>query len=416
MTTRASKDLARPSNQLAGSRRTSGGYVKRHAPTAGTKQLESRAGTNDLTRKTEVSTNVSESIAATEKPVTRVESVRRSTAAQLKSYADMLRTAYGPTRRRWKPTSSEIREMRIGPKLDQGEREKLLDMAASDRTLKKTRDLMLFGLNRLDGGNRERPIRGFVRDVLRRHPAYQLKSLDAALEHPDQSDDEHAVQLISTLNYTSPSWYERFTFSKIQARTCRTNALHCLLLWFRESLSPPLPLKRIHEYLHTKLWAPSAARRTSETEKVQLLIKNREHAATGIACSMFEGQVVESKRQADAYAAAESQAIAQTQMLEKMLARLEEQLKDERQQLARATDDLNAERRDRSIERIHMQDTYESLRGRVVRRLEGELSLLKEGLHALRRDPPKVAVMDDHADRAIDSLTREIEQLRRGGR
>ena len=84
--------------------------------------------------------------------------------------------------------------------------------------------------------------------------------------------------------------------------------------------------------------------------------------------------------------------------------------------LARVTDDLNAERRDRGIERTHMQDAYESLRGKVVRRLEGELSLLKEGLHALRRDPPKVAVMDDHADRAIDGLTREINQLRRGGR
>ena len=416
MTTRASKDLARPSNEPTGSRRASSGYVKQHAQTAGTKELESRAGTNDLARKTEVSTNVSESTAATEKPATRTESVTRSTAVQLKSYADMLRTAYGPTRRRWKPTSLEIREMRVGPKLDQVEREQLLDMAASDRMLKKTRDLMLFGLNRLDGGNPERPIRGFVRDVLRRHPAYQLKSLEAALEHPDQSDDKHVVQLISTLNYTSPSWYERFTFSKIQAKTCRTNALHCLLLWFRESLSPPLPLKRIHEYLHTELWAQSAARLTSETKKVQALIKNREHAATGIACSMFEGQVVESKRQVDAYGAREYRAIAQTRRSEKMVAGLEKELKDARQRLARVTDDLNAERRDRGIERTHMQDAYESLRGKVVRRLEGELSLLKEGLHALRRDPPKVAVMDDHADRAIDGLTREINQLRRGGR
>ena len=260
MTTRASKDLARPSNQLTGSRRTSSRFVKRHAPTAGTKQLESRAGTNELTRKAEASTNVPESAAATERPAARTESVRGSKAVQLKSYADMLRTAYGPTRRRWKPTSSEIREMRAGPKLDQVEREHLLEMASSDRTLKRTRELMLFGLNHLDGGNRERPIRGFVRDVLRRHPAYQLKSLEAVLEHPQQSDDKHAVQLISTLNYNSLTWYERSTFSKTQARTCRTNALHCLLLWFRENLSPPLPLERIHDYLRTELWEPSARR------------------------------------------------------------------------------------------------------------------------------------------------------------
>ena len=304
--------------------------------------------------------------------------------------------------------------MRVGPKLDQVERDHLLDMAASDRTLARTRELMLLGLNRLDGGNPQGPIRGFVRDVLRRHPAYQLKSLVAALEHPDRCDDKHAVQLISTLNYTSLSWHERPTFSTTQARTCRTNALHCLLLWFRESLSPPLPLERIQKYLHAELWAPSAARRTSDTQRVQLLIKNREHAATAIACSTLEGQVVESGRQADACRAAESQAIARTRTLEETLASLEERLNDAQEQLARATNDLNAERRDRGIERTHMQDAYESLRGRVVRRLEGELSLLKEGLYALRRHPPKVVVMDDHADRAIDGLTREIEQLRRG--
>ena len=414
MTTRATKDLAGPSNQLPGSRRTSSGYVKRHAPTGGTKQLDSRTGMNDLAREAEASTHVPDFTAATEKPATRTESVSRSIAVQLNTYTDMLRTAYGPTQRRWKPTGSEIREMRAGPKLDRLEREHLLDMAASDRTLKRTRELMLFGLNRLDGGNRERPVRGFVGDVLRRHPAYRLKSLDAALENPDQSDDKHAVQLISTLNYASFSWSERSTFSKTQARMCRTNALHCLLLWFRENRSPPLPLERICDYLHTELWAPSAARRTSETEKVQLLIKNREHAATGIACSTLEGQVVEARRQADASRATESQAIARTRKSEKELASLEERLRDAKDRLARATDDLNAERRDRGIERTHMLDAYESLRGRVVRRLEGELSLLKEGLHALRRDPPKVAVMDDHADRTIDGLTREIERLRKG--
>ena len=408
MTTRASKDVARPSNQPSGPRRTSSGYVKPHAQTAETQQMESRAGTNELTRKAEVSTNLPESVAATERPATRTESVGRSTAVHLKSYADMLGTAYGPTRRRWKPTGSEIREMRAGPRLDQVERKHLLDMAASDRTLKRTCELMLFGLNRLDGGNRERPIRGFVRDVLHGHPAYQSKkSLKAALEHPDQSDDKHAVQLISGLNYTSPSWYEGSTFSKTQARTCRTNALCCLLLWFRESLSPPLPLERIHHYLHTELWTPSAARPTSETEKVHRLIKNREHAATAIACSTFERQVVESR-------AAESQALAETRTLRKLKEDAEKLKEDAEKRLAHATSDLNAERCDRGIERTHMQDAYESLRGRVVRRLEGELSLLKEGLHALRRDPPKVAVMDDHADRAIDGLTREIEQLRKG--
>ena len=326
----------------------------------------------------------------------------------------MLRAAYSPIRRRWKPTGTELREMRAGPNLDKTEREQLLDMAAMDHTLKRTRELMLLGLKRLDGGNRERPVHGFARDILRHHPAYQLKSLQAALEHPERSDDKHAVQIISNVNYASLPWQEGFTLSTPQARTCRTNALQCLLLWYREGLSPPLPLERIHYYLHTELWVPSAARRTSESEQVQILIKTRDHAAAAIASSTFQRQAVESRRQADASRAAESRAIAQTRTLEESLTSLEERLKDAQTRLERATEVLNAEQRDRGIERTHLQDDYEKLRGRVVRRLEAELSLLKEGLQALRRDPPKVAVMDDHADRAIDGLTCEIERLRKG--
>ena len=375
--------------------------------------MKSRAETNDLPRKADVPPNVTQSTAI-ERSAPRKGSARRSSAARLNTYADMLRAAYGPTRRRWKPTGSEIHEMRTGPKLDQTERAQLLDMAALDRTLKRTRELMLFGLNRLDGENRERPVRDFVRDVLRHHPAYQLKSLEAALDHPDQSDDKHAVQLISTLNYASLPSRDSLTFSKPQANTCRTNALHCLLLWFRENLSPPMPLDRIHNYLHAELWAPSAARRPSESEKVRILIKNRDHAAIAIACSTIERQAVESRREANVSRAAELRAIAQTRELEKSVASLEELLKDAQTRLERATDDLNTERRHRGIERTHLQDDYEKLRGRVVRRLEAELSLLKEGLQALRRDPPKVAVMDDHADRTIDGLTWEIERLREG--
>ena len=413
MTTRVSKNLARASDKLTGTRRNPSGYDHHNIPAVGTKQVTSRTETNnDLTRKTDASANVTQS-AAIKRPSTRKESARRSTAVQLTSYADMLRAAYGPTRRRWKPTGSEIREMLAGQKLDQAERDQLLDMAALDRTLKRTRELMLFGLNRLDGGNGERPVRGFVRDVLLRHPAYQLKSLETALEHPDRTDDKHAVQIISALNYASLPWRERVKFSTTAARTCRTNVLHCLLLWFRESLLPPLPLERIHHYLHRELWVPSAARRTSESERVQILIKNRDHAATAIACSTFEELAVESRQQADVSRAAASRAISQTRRLEKSLTSLEERLKDAQTRLERATHDLNAERSDRSIERTHLQDDYEKLRGRVVRRLDAELSLLKEGLQALRRNPPKVAVMDDHADRAIDGLTCEIDRLRK---
>jgi len=66
-----------------------------------------------------------------------------------------------------------------------------------------------------------------------------------------------------------------------------------------------------------------------------------------------------------------------------------------------------------SIQLIHCQDDLEIMRSRVVHRLKRELTLLESGLDALRRDPPKVHVMDDHADRVIHALKQELITLNR---
>ena len=39
---------------------------------------------------------------------------------------------------------------------------------------------------------------------------------------------------------------------------------------------------------------------------------------------------------------------------------------------------------------------------------------MEEGLHALRRNPPKIHVMDDHAERVLDGLYMEIKELESG--
>lgn len=61
------------------------------------------------------------------------------------------------------------------------------------------------------------------------------------------------------------------------------------------------------------------------------------------------------------------------------------------------------------------RDREETLRARVSRRLKSDVAMLQEGLDALRREPPRVKVMEDHADRVYESLRRELEQLETGG-
>ena len=73
---------------------------------------------------------------------------------------------------------------------------------------------------------------------------------------------------------------------------------------------------------------------------------------------------------------------------------------------------LQRERLEEEDQKAYLRSDYEELRGRVLHRLRQEVTLLDEGLHALRKQPPKVHVMEDHAERAIDGLKKEIARIR----
>ncbi len=73
------------------------------------------------------------------------------------------------------------------------------------------------------------------------------------------------------------------------------------------------------------------------------------------------------------------------------------------QELTQAHDDAIA----------HQNADYAKLQARTLRAQQEYLTLLSEGLSALRRDPPKVHVMIDHAERVIDGLKLDIEKIER---
>ena len=67
---------------------------------------------------------------------------------------------------------------------------------------------------------------------------------------------------------------------------------------------------------------------------------------------------------------------------------------------------LNAEAR-----LLHIVDDYEILRGRVRRHLKADISLLTDGLHALRCNKAfSVRVMDDHADRVLQNMIKLLKE------
>jgi len=61
---------------------------------------------------------------------------------------------------------------------------------------------------------------------------------------------------------------------------------------------------------------------------------------------------------------------------------------------------------------INLKNQLEDLRIRNLRLLQSSIELLADGLTAISRSEPKVNVMKDHAQRVLDSLNFELEQLK----
>lgn len=333
----------------------------------------------------------------------------------LKSFGDLLRAAYGGTFTRVNPTKADIAALCSASKLESAEREGLLGLSASDRTLERTFELMLLSMERFDAAALVGQVREFVREVLRRHPAFHAEALAAVLaDRPDGPGEEGAVRTLTSQSYATLPWPEGLgVLNKKEAEHCRVNALCCLLLWFRETRG--ITLERIQRYLETSVWAPAARRHKTDPQKLRVLMSSRGPAGIGVACSVLEKQASVDRQQAAAAHKAAERTEMRAKELENRLTEVEAQLQAAKVQVERLSEENGSLRSSHETERAHMRNDYEDLRGRVLRRLREDTALLEEGLHALRRDPPKVHVMEDHAERAIDALKREMGRIRGDG-
>ena len=336
----------------------------------------------------------------------------RTKPPALQTFGDLLRAVYGGKRKRLNPKKAEIATIRSAPKLDPSEQDALLALSASDRTLERTRELMLLSMRRFDAPALAGQAREFVREVLRRHPAFLLESLGGVLENrPGATSEEGAVRILTSQTYVALPWPEGVTvLKKKEAEQCRVNALCCLLLWFRETRG--VPFERIQRYLQANIWVPAAHSHKTDPQRLRVLMVTRDPAGIAVACSALEKQAHEQEQQAVIARTAEARATMRTKELEGMLTSVKTELDVTKAQVDHLTVEIESAKRAHENEKAHMRNNYEELRGRVLRRLREELSLLDDGLLALRRDPPKVHVMEDHAERAIDGLKREMERIK----
>lgn len=344
-------------------------------------------------------------------PDTKEKNKARPQAPPIESVSQLLRAVYNGKFKRSTLKKAELAAMQSARPPSGPESVELVGLALPDRTLARTRQLMLIGAG-LGGSVIAGQITKLARDVLRSHPAFKSESLAGVLENlPDAPTGDKAVLALTSQDYASLPWPEgNKSMRKKECEQCKGNAVHCLLLLFRATRG--VSVERIQRHLQTGLWAPAARRYSTEIEKLRALITTRDPAAASITYWLLEKQVVEQTQNAEFARKSEERAAARASQLEDQLAEVQMALAAAQSEVDRLTKDQKGATQAHENDKAHWKDDYEQLRGQVLRRLKDELSLLDEGLHALRRDPPKVHVMVDHAERAIDGLKREMEQLR----
>lgn len=362
-------------------------------------------------------TEVDPTASAESDPVPRqTKSTTKSTTA-VAGVSDLVRRVYDGTFKRRRPNKADVLAIRTDPRIPPETQAELLDAASEDVSLTNTYHLMAILVGYDDSGFTK--AREFARQVLKGHPAFRRPDLVAILtSQPDALRPEKAVERLASQDFRLLTADAKQDRSKMvvakQSRDCKENAIRCLLLWLlaRREIS----LDHTRQLLHQHIWSTYAERQKAPADQLRALLAARQASAlaASITSELLEKQVTQQNNRADAAQQAEARAAARVEELQKEFEELhgEHQASLERGRLL--DQELVNQRTAHADERAHLHDEYERLRGTVLRRLKDELVLMEEGLHALQRDPPRVHVMVDHADRVIDGLRLAIDRLREG--
>lgn len=199
---------------------------------------------------------------------------------------------------------------------------------------------------------------------------------------------------------------------KSEASRLQGNVIFNVVLWLTQLAKADL--RSVVQALHRYRWSSALATVPKELDRLRLLQKLTDDAAAGLVASAFVADAEEQRDAAKAAAAREAEtaaALADAQHRADVLGRRVEEL-TARVRSLQGEIKHTVEQHDAAL--AHAADDHERMRSRLVRRIEDEVDLLQEGLSALRRDPPKTHVMEDHAERAISGLRSELRSLSDG--
>lgn len=240
----------------------------------------------------------------------------RTERLAIHTLAELLAAVYGGPRKAPNLTAREVAATQTAARLEPEELRRLLGLAESDRTLERTRLLMVFSMERFYGTTLHDPVREFARSVLGAHPGFRTPSLVSALQgHADGLDEEDATRTLAARDFASLRWPDGApALKRNEAARCRANALACLLLWLRESKGTSLDC--VLRCLQSSLWAPAGRRQKTDRQKLKALISARDVGGVAVVYELLDVQLSERSQEATTARRSEERATARAQKAE----------------------------------------------------------------------------------------------------
>jgi hypothetical protein len=328
-----------------------------------------------------------------------------------KSFEELIKAIYEGRFKR-KSLSEPDRKVVFKEMSFEPSQEEIKGFANSDPSLSKTLKLMMLGIQAPELSYK---VVGFAQKVMLEHELYSSQSMKDVLTNPTEAMSTRAAIDMVLKPKLPPidGGSSEVTNTKKKLNQRRDNGVHCLLI-LRVS-HHGASVSEIHQLLQDKLWIPFySSGNQGDAEKLIVLLNNRDPNATSVSFSLLGGKLEELKGQARVAKQKEEKTSIELKSTQESLTKTEARLADVLSDQEKLKNELQERTQSHQTHIEHLQDDFERMRGNVLRTLKEELSLLEEGLHALKKETPKVHVMIDHAERAIDGLKDEVNRLRGG--
>lgn len=208
---------------------------------------------------------------------------------------------------------------------------------------------------------------------------------------------------------------ETLELSADRARTAAENAARIYALL--QALRGRWDSAAIARELADLIWVPSMLQSDKTFAAAAALVGATDREALGVLVRALRADTFQAERRAKR-AEDESRRLTEEaarlrmeiEQAESHLAELETSLEGQRARIADLDALVDELRRRGEVDRSHLADDFETLRGEVLRRLANQVDLMTDGLHALRAGHTSIA--DEYVDRALRAISAEAARLK----